>query len=153
MSSTEHQEQEERKPIVLANGTLKDPVTGHFMSGPDKEHQFIPRGDTAAAMRMNQHRRELAARKARAAITRAAQEGGFDARGPTDAYAAMAGEFAKSALANAIDKPRDAVPAAKLSLRLADMLPAEAKDMPAEGARLELSQAALEFLAGMVKHG
>lgn len=140
------------KPIVLSNGTLKDAVTGRFLSGPDKEHMPIPVGGKEQAAALNARRREVAAQKARAAITKAAQDGGFDARGPTDAYAAMAGELARSALANAMDKPRDAVPAAKLSLRLADMLPAEQAAPPVAGARLELSQAALEFLAGMVKH-
>ena len=45
----------------------------------------------------------------------------------SDAYGEIAGEFTRSALANAMDKPRDAVHAAKLALRLADMLPADDK--------------------------
>jgi len=108
----------------LRNGTLYDEKHSRFVSGPTTS--MIPKGDSAAGRAMAQRRNEIAAAKARAKMVEAYQQHtGRPGGRPTDAYGELAGEFTRSALANAMDKPRDAVPAAKFALQLARMLPAE----------------------------
>ena len=108
---------------VLKNGTRYDLTKGRIVSGPTKPHFTKENSGQMQALA-----REARYRKARAEMVRAAeQHSGKTGLTPAGAYAVMAGEFTMSALANAMDKPRDAVPAAKLVLHMADMAPAEAK--------------------------
>ena len=108
---------------ILKNGTQK--VGGRFVSGP-LVPMFTDRAKAVEAGRKGaEARREKAAAYSRKYVTEAVQQGGLDAKGPAQAVGMMAGEFARSALANAMDKPRDAVHAAKLALKLADMLAPE----------------------------
>jgi len=118
---------EDNAPIVLSNGTLKDPITGRFLKGSRPTTGIMP-GDSNRAREMNQRRQVLAQQKARAKMVEAYTEHtGRPGGQPSDAYGEIAGEFTRSALANAMDKPRDAVHAAKLALRLAAMLPEDEK--------------------------
>ncbi len=110
---------------VLKNGTHYDMDKGRFVPGikPTTAIQSSEQGRAMAARRI-----EVSAAKARKRMVEAYQEhtgkpGGL----PSDAYAEIASEFTRSALANAMNKPRDAVHAAKLALKLADMLPADDK--------------------------
>jgi hypothetical protein len=64
----------------------------------------------------------LAGKAARAALALKAQEQGL-ACSPVAAYGLLAGEAYNSALANMMDKPREAAEVSKLALRLAHMLP------------------------------
>ena len=96
-------------PIVLRNGTLKDPIT----------HRFLP-----------------------------GKAGGR----PSDAYGELAAEFARSALANAMDKPRDATAAAKLALSLARMAPADHQQQSAAAADgLAVTGAGIDFLRDLLQ--
>ena len=112
------------KPIVDPHNMARD-AKGRFLPGQMPNTALSLSHDRALEMgrRGVERRRELSAKLARAEVLKAVKEGGMDARGSAEAVGMIAGEFARSALANAMDKPRDAVPAAKLALRLADMLP------------------------------
>ena len=106
---------------VLKNGTKYDMAKGRIVSGPTRG--MITREN---AGQMQQLAREARYRKARAEFVRAAEEHtGRTGLKSSDAYAVMQGEFSRSALANAMEKPRDATAAAKLALHMADMAPAE----------------------------
>ena len=120
------EEHKQEKPVVDPHNMARD-AQGRFLPGQMPATALSRTHDRAVEIgrRGGERRRELAAMHARAEGVKAMQEGGFDAKGPAQAVGMLAGEFAKSALANAMDKPRDAVPAAKLALRLADMLPEE----------------------------
>jgi len=101
----------------------------------DEKGRFLPGTEPCGKITTSERGRELAARrvevaaaKARAKLVQAYMEHtGKPGGRPTDAYGELAGEFARSAYANAMDKPRDAVHAAKLALKLADMLPGDDK--------------------------
>ena len=136
-------------PIVLSNGSLKDPKTGQFLPGirPTSAISSTERARELAGLRQ-----QKAAQHARKALVEAVAAAGYDARGPAQATGLIAGEFARSALANAMDKPRDAVSAAKFALRVADMLPDERAGLgPGVAMRIEFGEKALEFLAELAK--
>ena len=120
----DNSEQKQEKPLVDPHNMARD-AKGRFLPGQMPNTALSLSHERAVEMgkRGAERKRELAAKYARKYVTEAVQAGGLDAKGPSEAVGMMAGEFAKSALANAMDKPRDAVPAAKLALRLADMLP------------------------------
>lgn len=109
---------------VLSNGTHYDMDKGRIVKGPT-----VPMIQSSEdGKRMNLRRQEVCAAKARAKLVQAYEEHtGKPGGRPSDAYAEIASEFTRSALANAMDKPRDAVHAAKLALKLAAMLPADDK--------------------------
>ena len=116
---------EDNAPIVLSNGTLKDAKTGRFLPGI-RPSTAISSSEQGAAMA--RRRAVVSAAKARAKMVEAyCEHTGKPGGRPSDAYGEIAGEFTRSALANAMDKPRDAVHAAKLALRLAAMLPEDEK--------------------------
>jgi len=119
-------EEKQEKPLVDVRNMARD-AKGRFLPGQMPNTALSLSHERAVEMgrRGAERKRGLAAKYARKYVTEAVQAGGLDAKGPAEAVGMMAGEFAKSALANAMDKPRDAVPAAKLALRLADMLPEE----------------------------
>ena len=106
---------------VLKNGTKYDMEKHRFASGP-----VTGKITRENAPQMQQLAREARYRKARQEMVRAAEEyTGKTGLTPAGAYAAMAGEFTRSALVNAMDKPRDATAAAKLVLHMTDQAPAE----------------------------
>ena len=109
---------------VLKNGVLVDTARGRIVAGshPTTAIRTSERGRELAARRT-----ELAKAKARKAISEAYEQDSGKPGRPTDAYAQLAGEFYRSAIANAMDKPREAVQASAHALRLADMLPADDK--------------------------
>ena len=99
------------------------------------------------------HRRvELAKVKARKALVEAYQEHTNRPGGrPTDAYGELAGEFARSAYANAMNKPREAVEAGRFALRLAGMEPAEERaERSGAAVVLELSAEAVELARELI---
>lgn len=106
---------------VLANGTLLDTVTGRFLPGSKPTTGIAP-GDSRRARELSTRRHELAAREARRALAERAAADGLQ-RSPVAAYGVLAGMAYDSALANMLDKPREAVEAGKFTLRLAGMLP------------------------------
>lgn len=126
-----------RKAIVLSNGTLKDPVTGHFMPG-SKPATAI--GSSERGRELARRKHELAAIAARQALAQRAEKHGVQ-RSPVAAVGLLAGKAYDAALAGfegdhviladgaEYDKPdrRGAVEAGKFALRLADMLPADEK--------------------------
>ena len=110
-------------PIVLKNGSLKDRVTGHFLAGvrPTSVIASSERGRELVA-----RRRELAGAASRRALVAAASEHiGAQVAGPAAAVGVIAEAWAQSALANAMDKPRESVMAGMGALKLAGMAPAE----------------------------
>ena len=117
-------EDKQEKVLVDPHNMARD-AKGRWLPGQTPNTALSLSADRAREMGLRgvERRRELAAKYARAEVLKAVKDGGMDARGPAEAVGMIAGEFARSALANAMDKPRDAVPAAKLALRLADMLP------------------------------
>src|SRR3990170_2216263 len=115
------------QPIVLSNGSLKNPRTGQFLPGvrpstaldPARSQELVERRRVLAAERRerDEMRRMLAARASRDALVRVvAEEVGQHITTASAAVGEIAAEFARSALANAMDKPRDATSAAKLAL-------------------------------------
>lgn len=115
---------------------------GRFLPGqtPNTAVSLSHDKAVAAGYKGAERRRELAAQHARRYVTEAMQQGGLDAKGPAQAVGMMAGEFAKSALANAMDKPRDATAAAKLALKLADMLPEDRRSVAVAAVQVVVSQ-------------
>ena len=132
----------------------------------DDKGRFLPGSVPSGTIRTSERGRELAQRrhevariKARQAIADAyAEHAGKQGARPTDAYAGMADEFARSAYANALDKPREAVEAGKFALRLADMLPADERATAVAAVSLTLNitpagAAVLRELVGDVVEG
>ena len=116
------------KPIVDPHNMAKD-ARGRWLPGQTPNTAFSLTHERAveAGRKGGERRRELAAQKARKEATVAVREaGGLSAehvKGPAGAVGYIAGELVRTSLANMIEKPRDIVPALKLALRLADMLP------------------------------
>jgi len=137
-------------PIVLRNGTLKDPITHRFLPGKAPT-TAIKTSEQGRAM--NRRRLELAEQKARAGLVAAYEHHTGKAGGrPSDAYGELAAEFARSALANAMDKPRDATAAAKLALSLARMAPADHQQQSAAAADgLAVTGAGIDFLRDLLQ--
>ncbi|HLE79888.1 MAG TPA: hypothetical protein VJA25_01185 [Dehalococcoidia bacterium] len=132
-------------PIVLRNGTLKDPVTNRFISGPTV-HPITK----ANAHEMGARALEARRRKARAELVAAAeQHTGKSGLKPSDAWAVIAGEAARSALANMMDKPRDAVHAAKLSRDMAWGADQQQQQPAADG--LAVTGAGISFLRELMQ--
>jgi hypothetical protein len=138
-------ETEGRKPIVLRNGTLKDPVTGQFLTGPTEGK--ITSSERGRELALRRH--EVSQSKARKGLVKAYEEHtGTPGGRPSDAYGELAAEFARSALANAMEKPRDATAAAKLALRLADMLPADERAaVPVVAVQINVAPEVAEWMA------
>ena len=125
-------------PIVLKNGSLKDRVTGHFLPGvrPTSVIASSERGRELVA-----RRRELAGAASRRALVAAASEHiGSQVAGPAAAVGVIAEAWAQSALANAMDKPRESVMAGMGALKLAGMAPAEERSQaPAVAIQINVS--------------
>ena len=101
---------------------------------------------------MNRRRLELAEQKARAGLVAAYEHHTGKAGGrPSDAYGELAAEFARSALANAMDKPRDATAAAKLALSLARMAPADHQQQQPAADGLAVTGAGIDFLRDLLQ--
>jgi len=136
-------------PIVLRNGTLKDPITHRFLPGKAPT-TAIKTSEQGRAM--NRRRLELAEQKARAGLVAAYEHHTGKAGGrPSDAYGELAAEFARSALANAMDKPRDATAAAKLALSLARMSPADQQQQQPVADGLAVTGAGIDFLRELMQ--
>ena len=136
-------------PIVLRNGTLKDPITHRFLPG-QAPTTAIKTSEQGRAM--NRRRLELAEQKARAGLVAAYEHHTGKAGGrPSDAYGELAAEFARSALANAMDKPRDATAAAKLALSLARMAPADQQQQQPAADGLAVTGAGISFLRELMQ--
>jgi predicted transcriptional regulator len=130
--------QVERKPIVLKNGTLKDPVTGHFLTGPDAEHKPIAKGDSAAASALATRRHQQSQVAARNALAEEAERRGVQ-RSAVAAVGLLAGKAYAGAVAGFEGEEvqladggsylrrdlRGGKEAGKFALQLAGMLPAE----------------------------
>src|SRR3989337_1280895 len=150
------------QPIVLSNGSLKNPRTGQFLPGvrpstaldPARSQELVERRRVLAAERRerDEMRRMLAARASRDALVRVvAEEVGQHITTASAAVGEIAAEFARSALANAMDKPRDATSAAKLALELSDMAPVPAAERQAAASvQVTLSAEAVAALADML---
>ena len=135
--------------IVLRNGTLKDPITHRFLPGKAPT-TAIKTSEQGRAM--NRRRLELAEQKARAGLVAAYEHHTGKAGGrPSDAYGELAAEFARSALANAMDKPRDATAAAKLALSLARMSPADQQQQQPAADGLAVTGAGIDFLRDLLQ--
>ena len=134
---------------VLANGT---PV--------DSKGRFLPGVKPATAIqgsedgrRLANRRQELAGKAARQALALKAQEQGL-ACSPIAAYGLLAGEAYDSALANMLDKPREAAEVSKLALRLAGMLPADDRQAQAVAAvQIVLAPEVARFIEGVWHEG
>src|SRR3989304_3235418 len=143
--------EEQRKPIVLRNGTLKDPVTGYFLSGPDAEHKPIRKGDSVAASALARRRHELAAIQARKALADVAEEKGYQ-RSPVAAVGLLARRAAEGALAGFEGEEvqladggsynrrdlRGGKEAAKFALQLAGMLSPDERAVPAVAVQVNI---------------
>ena len=118
---------------------------GRWLPGQTPATALSLTHDKAVAMGRKgaERRAELTAAKTRKETLAIVQEHVGEMRtvsGPSEAVAIMAGEFVRSALANAMDKPRDAATAAKLALRLADMLPQENRATAVAAVQVVVSQ-------------
>ena len=119
----------EDKPIVDPKNMARD-AKGLWLPGQRPATGIMP-GDSERARMLGkmggERRRQLAAQRARDAITEVVREAGGvsteHVKGPAGAVGYIAGELVRTSLANMIEKPRDIAPALKLGLRLADMLP------------------------------
>jgi hypothetical protein len=149
-------ETEGRKPIVLRNGTLKDPVTGHFLSGP------VTGKITSSEMgsQMARRRHEKARVAARIALAEAAERKGVQ-RSAVAAVGLLAGKAFDGAVAGFEGEEvqladggsynkrdlRGGKEAAKFALQLAGLLEDERQQLPAGiSARLEVSAEGVAFL-------
>jgi len=134
-------------PIVVDPHFMPRDAKGHFLPG------YRPTSSIATseqARSMGLRRNELAAQKARAAIAEAYEQHTGKPGRPTDAYGELAGEFARSALANAMNKPREGVEAGKFALRLAKMLPeADKAANVAVAVQIVLAPEAASFIEGV----
>jgi len=134
-------------PIVVDPHFMPRDAKGHFLPGY-KATSAIATSQQASAM--NQRRNEVAASKARASLALAYEQHTGKPGRPTDAYAEIAGEFARSALANAMDKPREGVEAGKFALRLARMLPeADKQQNIGVAVQIVLAPEAASFVEGI----
>ena len=106
---------------VLKNGTKYDMEKHRFASGPLKPH-FTKENSAQMQQLAMQGRQRKAARRAVAAVEEFTGRSGLK---PSDVGAEIAHELTKSTLVNALDKPRDVVPTAKLVLQLIGQAPAE----------------------------
>jgi hypothetical protein len=112
----------ERKPIVLKNGTLKDPVTGHFLPGSKPTTAIM---SSAQGKALSVRRQEAGQRYAREALARKAEENGL-ARSPAAAVGLAAGTLFEAALTVAPEgKVREAREGFMGAIRLAGMLSAD----------------------------
>jgi len=146
MAANNDPEVTQPKVIVLRNGTLKDPITNRFISGPTV-HPITK----ANAHEMGARALEARRRKARAEVVAAAeQHTGKSGLKPSDAWAVIAGEAARSALANMMDKPRDAVHAAKLSRDMAWGAEQQQQQQPAADG-LAVTGAGIDFLRDLLQ--
>ncbi len=128
--------------IVLSNGTLKDPVTGYFMTQPDPEHRPIKNSQDATDM-IN-HRWELW-REAELTARRGMQNVADDSRWQTT-WARIAQEQSK--LATDIKAGRSSTEAARFIRDAAGLAPARGEtDTPAGGATITLSADAMQLIA------
>ena len=133
---------------VLSNGTLLDTETHRFLPGVIPT-TGIQRGDSKRASELAARRHELAGKAARQALADKAAAQGLQ-RSPVAAYGLLAGEAYDSALANMMDKPREAAEVSKLALRLAGMLPADDRQAQAVAAVvIQLAPEAREFVEGV----
>jgi len=124
------------KPIVLANGTLKDPETGRFLPG-SRPTSVIASSEQARSM--VRRKQELGAIAARKALAEKAAENGLQ-RSPAAAVGLAAGTLYEAAMTVAPEgKVREAVEGFRMALRLGDMLPAD--DKQAAGARISIDLA------------
>ena len=132
---------------VLANGSHYDLTRGRLVKGPSREHYLTPeRGRQLQPLAI-----EARYRRGRRGMVAAAEEHtGKTGLKSLDAYEALTYEFTASALANAADKPRDAVAAAKLVLRMADMSPADQQQQPAADG-LAVTGAGIDFLRELLQ--
>ena len=137
-------------PIIVDPHFMPRDSKGHFLKGY-APNTGIMRGDSQRAGELNARRQELAASKARAALVEAYTEHtGKPGGRPSDAYGELAGEFARSALANAMNKPREGVEAGKFALRLAKMLPeADKAANVAVAVQIVLAPEAASFIEGV----
>ncbi len=135
-------------PIVMAPRDMPRDAKGHWLPGYKPTTSIM---SSEQGSQLAHRRQELAAVKARAALVEAYTEHtGKPGGRPTDAYGELAGEFARSALANAMNKPREGVEAGKFALRLAGMLP-EADKQQAIGVAvvIQLAPEAASFVEGV----
>ena len=135
---------------VLANGTLLDTETHRFLPGSKPTTAIQGSED---GRRLANRRQELAGKAARQALALKAQEQGL-ACSPVAAYGLLAGEAYDSALANMLDKPREAAEVSKLALRLAGMLPADDRQAQAVAAvQIVLAPEVARFIEGVWREG
>src|SRR3989304_468633 len=151
------------QPIVLSNGSLKNPRTGQFLPGvrpstaldparpPSREWGDRRRALAGERREREEMRRMLAARASRDALVRVvAEEVGQHITTASAAVGGIAAEFGRRARGNAMDKPRDATSAAKLALELSDMAPVPAAERQAAASvQVTLSAEAVAALAHM----
>jgi hypothetical protein len=108
-------------PIIVDPHLMPRDAKGHFLPGYKPTSSIV---SSEQGRQLGLRRQEVAAQKARKALVEAYEQhtGKPGGRSP-DAYGELAGEFARSAFANAMNKPREGVEAGKFALRLAHMLP------------------------------
>jgi ABC-type branched-subunit amino acid transport system substrate-binding protein len=137
---------------VLSNGAWYDNVTHRITKGGGIPTTGIQRGDSNRAREMNAIRREKAARRSRQEIVERAmraKDDGIQLAAPA-AVGYLAGEAYASALANMMDKPREAVDAGKFALKLADMAPQEDRQSgPIAAVQIIMAPEAKEFVEGL----
>src|SRR3989304_315105 len=114
------------QPIVLSNGSLKNPRTGQFLPGvrpptapdPARSQELVERRRVLAAERRerDEMRRMLAARASRDALVRVvAEEVGQHITTASAAVGEIAAEVARRRAGDAVGKPREGTGAAKLA--------------------------------------
>ena len=133
---------------VLKNGSWYD-MDRHRLTAGGNITTAIPKGDSARGRELALIRVEKAKAASRKALAEVAEELGLD-KSSVKAVGALAGESYKSAMANMMDKPREAVEAGKFALRLADMLPqADVQQGPIAAVQIIMAPEAQSFVDGL----
>ena len=129
---------EETKALMLRD------EQGRFLPG-QQPPGMIRSSEQASALAKRRH--ELAGIAARKALAEKAQEQGAQ-RSSIAAVGLLAGVMYDGAIANAMDKPREAVAAGRFCLQLADMAPASSRQAATASApdALMVSGAGLSWL-------
>ena len=130
------------------HGIIRGP-NGNFLPGTGKATRFTSATARAASVK----RHAMAEKKAREAMVRRFQEAGSVGNTAPEVWGEIVGSIAVGAEANAMDRPHDAARAAAFVGRATDLLrPVEAASqrMPEGGAVLQLSEAATEYIAGVL---
>lgn len=134
---------------VLKNGAWYDMDRHRLTAGGDIKTAITT---SERGRELNEIRREKIARLARKEIARRAEQAKADGKSmmPSEAVAYLAGEAFDSALANMMDKPREAVEAGKFALRVSDTMPKDEQQRgPVAAVQIIMAPEAKDFVDGL----